>query len=252
MNRKFGLSQHRCQTNQPSRVTKFTLIVLLTWEDWIDFSGRWQAGKARDSGIATIFFRAQRIQFVRQHAVLGPQKTFMDKVRFSCPRCSTVMQTGADRVGASVACPQCRHEFKLVDHPSSGGDSAPQVDVDAPTMAPGHAAASGASSSSPISQPKPSPLPPGYGQSAGSSTGGSSWSPSPSSSPAYMGGASQPSGFRCPYCGTNQPPVWRSEVSQLGWVVFAILLVTTCVFCFVGLFMRNRYRVCSQCRVRLE
>ncbi|MEL7496611.1 MAG: LITAF-like zinc ribbon domain-containing protein [Planctomycetota bacterium] len=59
-------------------------------------------------------------------------------------------------------------------------------------------------------------------------------------------------GFACPYCRTTQPPVWKSEVSQSGWIVFAILLITTCFFCWVGLLMRNNYRVCSQCKVRLD
>ena len=58
--------------------------------------------------------------------------------------------------------------------------------------------------------------------------------------------------FACPYCQTTNPPIWKSEVSTVGWIVFAVLLVTTCVFCFVGLFIKNRYRVCSNCRVRLE
>ena len=56
---------------------------------------------------------------------------------------------------------------------------------------------------------------------------------------------------RCPYCQTKRPPTWKSEVSQVGWIVFAILLITTCVFCFVGLFIRDKYRICSQCKIRL-
>ena len=58
--------------------------------------------------------------------------------------------------------------------------------------------------------------------------------------------------YSCPYCQTHAPPIWKSEVSQIGWIVFAILLVTTCVFCFAGLLIRDRYRVCSQCKMRLE
>lgn len=177
----------------------------------------------------------------------------MDKVRFACPRCSTVMQTGADRVGSQVACPQCRHAFKLVDHPDSGAESAPQVDVDAPTLAPGQSHTSLVPEGYDTPPTKPHFAPSAdYPSSGSGSAATGSWAPVGAAQPLYATGRENGHGFRCPYCGTTHPPVWRSEVSQLGWVIFAILLVTTCVFCFVGLFVRNRYRVCSQCRVRLE
>ena len=34
--------------------------------------------------------------------------------------------------------------------------------------------------------------------------------------------------YRCPYCGTNQPPFTVSKISSGGWVVFALMLL----FCF--------------------
>jgi DNA-directed RNA polymerase subunit M/transcription elongation factor TFIIS len=160
----------------------------------------------------------------------------MEKVRFSCPRCNTVMQAAADRVGGEVGCPQCQHRFVLVENESPNhatrdfGTSA----ADAPTMPP-----SGTRGSNELNFAQPKP--------------GSSSSTPMGSSPYPVG--SPPAHhhrFVCPYCQTTHPPIWKSEVSPIGWIVFAVLLVTTCFGCFIGLFIRDRYRVCSQCRVRLD
>ncbi len=159
----------------------------------------------------------------------------MDKVRFSCPRCNTVMQAAADRVGGEVGCPQCQHRFVLVENESRdqstldfGGSAA-----EAPTMPPSDTFRSSdvqpAKSSNPYSSPESSQF---------------SYSPGMAGMPQTR--------FVCPYCQTTRPPIWKSEVSPIGWIVFAVLLVTTCFGCFIGLFIRDRYRVCSQCRVRLD
>jgi hypothetical protein len=55
------------------------------------------------------------------------------------------------------------------------------------------------------------------------------------------------SGYRCPYCKTTTPPVFRSQVSVVGWIVFVILLVTTCILCFIGLLIKEDVRVCPEC-----
>ena len=158
----------------------------------------------------------------------------MDKVRFACPRCRTIMQTDVDKVGYDVACPHCAHRFRIVES-------------EQPTTAPNSATAP---SPGPMGGAEAATIPPqkGIGKPA-----------SPATSPAghtYGAAASPPAGgtstgYACPYCQTTAPPIWKSEVSQVGWIVFAILLVTTCVFCFAGLFIRDKYRVCSRCKVRL-
>ena len=78
----------------------------------------------------------------------------MDKVRFSCPRCNTVMQAAADRVGGEVGCPQCQHRFVLVENESPdqptrdfGGSAA-----EAPTMPPSDTFRSGDVRSAPVRQ----------------------------------------------------------------------------------------------------
>lgn len=174
----------------------------------------------------------------------------MDKVRFACPRCQTIMQTGAEKVGYDVACPHCAHRFRLVDSGDSGSPerSDPLSADDASTLPPSsfpkpavgdlggiNAGSSGAVQSPYTHKPTPHPI----------ASGGAS--PVVGSYPT----SSVQQGFCCPYCHTNQPPIWKSEVSQIGWIVFAVLLVTTCVCCFIGLFIRDRYRICSQCKIRL-
>ena len=58
--------------------------------------------------------------------------------------------------------------------------------------------------------------------------------------------------YRCPYCGTNQPPFTVSKISSGGWIVFALMLL----FCFplfwIGLLMKETSQVCPQCRVALN
>lgn len=176
----------------------------------------------------------------------------MDKVRFACPRCQTLMQTGAEKVGYDVACPHCAHRFRLVEsgEPRPASQDASSLSGDAATLPP-------------TSIPQPSKqfsMESNDGLRSGSSGAVNSPYPYPTSHVDSGRGApvvshfpsSIPqSGFCCPYCQTTRPPVWKTEVSQIGWIVFAILLVTTCVFCFVGLFIRDKYRVCSQCKIRL-
>ena len=158
-------------------------------------------------------------------------------MRFACPRCRTVMQTGAEKVGYDVACPHCSHRFRLVE-PETSPDSDPAgvVDREAATLPPmpSSPSSSGSWENRPVA--KPAPL-----------------MPNPVSSQVPISGGPSPGvgTYACPYCGTHDPPIWKSEVSTIGWIVFAVLPVTTCVFCFVGLFIRDQYRVCSRCRVRL-
>ena len=58
-------------------------------------------------------------------------------------------------------------------------------------------------------------------------------------------------GPSCPYCGSRARPIYRQQVSQAGWVVFALLLVFTIIFCFIGLFMTEEVRICPDCGARI-
>lgn len=151
----------------------------------------------------------------------------MEKVRFSCPRCQTIMQTAAEKVGYDVACPHCSHRFGLVepDLPAKTSTKA-DIGLDA-TIGPsvGDKAISGSTNS--------------FGKTSRVFT------------PTVAPPAFRPVGFQCPYCQTTRTPISRSEVSQVGWLVFVVLLITTCFGCVVGLFIRDNYRQCAQCKIRL-
>ena len=54
-------------------------------------------------------------------------------------------------------------------------------------------------------------------------------------------------GFRCPFCKSDERPEVRSQISTGGWVVFAALLLVCPPLFFVGLLMKEEYRVCADC-----
>jgi DNA-directed RNA polymerase subunit M/transcription elongation factor TFIIS len=169
----------------------------------------------------------------------------MDKVRFACPKCQTIMQTGAEKIGYDVACPHCQHRFRLIES-SDPSVNKPAGEIrnsqDDTTMPPSSSpmGANSSGSTESYATRKRSPL----ASSPAAVTPGTAAAIPVSTPPPQAG-------FCCPYCQTKRPPTWKSEVSQVGWIVFAILLITTCVFCFVGLFIRDKYRICSQCKIRL-
>lgn len=156
----------------------------------------------------------------------------MDKVRFACPRCQTLMQTQAEKVGHDVACPHCSHRFRLVE---------PEPSIGAPTrtdLSDGIDFGLEATNDRPVDKIAV----PGATNSFGATKG---------FAPVATSSAFRPVGFQCPYCQTTRSPIMRSEISQMGWLVFVVLLVTTCFGCVVGFFIRDKYRECSQCKIRL-
>jgi hypothetical protein len=57
--------------------------------------------------------------------------------------------------------------------------------------------------------------------------------------------------YSCWSCGTTDPPVARSRLLTLGWVVFTLLLVSTGVLCWLGLLIREQVQVCPRCGLRV-
>lgn len=77
-------------------------------------------------------------------------------------------------------------------------------------------------------------------------------------SPTYSG-HSNPSrphgsgiGFRCPFCQSTVPPRVRHKISTAGWVIFVVLLLVCFPFCLIGLFIKEDYRVCRSCGIKLD
>jgi DNA-directed RNA polymerase subunit RPC12/RpoP len=66
----------------------------------------------------------------------------------------------------------------------------------------------------------------------------------------YVGGVMGPV-LRCPYCGNNAPAITNSKISTGGWVTFVVLLIIFFPLCWIGLLMKEQYRVCSRCGSRI-
>ena len=58
--------------------------------------------------------------------------------------------------------------------------------------------------------------------------------------------------FQCPLCHTNVPPRVGRKISTTGWVVFVLLtcFLITIPFCWIGLLIKEDYRVCSMCGMK--
>lgn len=61
-----------------------------------------------------------------------------------------------------------------------------------------------------------------------------------------------PAHFRCPYCGTDAPPLVAQRISTAGWVVFAAMLIFCFPLFFIGLLIKEEYSQCSWCRASLS
>lgn len=172
----------------------------------------------------------------------------MAKVRFSCPRCQAVMQTAEEKIGFDIACPQCNYQFTLIE-PGSG-DSRSDSDVrNAGPKEAGNRFSGNPSSGvdetqqwnhSPVRDTSPEKPANPYSSPVSSST---------VIPPIYQGNAAD--AFCCPFCQTRHPPIWRSEISTAGWITFVVLLICTCFFFWVGFLIRDKYLICSVCKVRL-
>lgn len=55
----------------------------------------------------------------------------------------------------------------------------------------------------------------------------------------------------CPFCGCTQPAIPKNEISQGGWILFAVLAVVFLPLCWIGLLMSDTYYACYDCGARL-
>lgn len=64
--------------------------------------------------------------------------------------------------------------------------------------------------------------------------------------------SSRGGGFRCPYCDTDRKPASHSKITTGGWITFWVLFAFLCwPVCWVGLMMRENYRQCRGCGMKL-
>lgn len=71
--------------------------------------------------------------------------------------------------------------------------------------------------------------------------------PAPQFAPQFA-----PHRFRCPFCGSEQPPVVAQRISTGGWIVFAAMILFCFPLFFIGLLIKEEYRQCSWCRASLS
>jgi len=58
--------------------------------------------------------------------------------------------------------------------------------------------------------------------------------------------------YRCPNFGTTTLPIIERRISTAGWITFALLLVFTFIFFWIGLLMKQDVSVCPVCRATLS
>ena len=61
--------------------------------------------------------------------------------------------------------------------------------------------------------------------------------------------------FSCPFCKSSAGPYARSKISQAGWVVFIIMLITCIGWLFLWIpliFMKEEHRFCRHCNMQLS
>jgi len=69
--------------------------------------------------------------------------------------------------------------------------------------------------------------------------------------PSAFGTPVQSVGFECPFCHSRNPPIVHSKVSTAGWVIFVLLLLSCFPLCIIGLMMKEQFRVCESCGIKL-
>lgn len=58
--------------------------------------------------------------------------------------------------------------------------------------------------------------------------------------------------YHCPRCGSSYLPVIDRRISTAGWIVFSALLVTTLIFFWIGLLLKEDVAICPVCRSRVS
>src|SRR6185295_6183709 len=77
------------------------------------------------------------------------------------------------------------------------------------------------------------------------------WTPPRPAVPIQPVYAPPPGFFGCPFCHSTYPPHVMQRIFSAGWVVFVVLLLTCLPLCWIGLLIKENYRVCASCRMLL-
>ncbi len=143
-----------------------------------------------------------------------------------CPECKVNLKVGDDRAGETIKCPKCDASIRV---PLSAPPTRP------PAPPPARAASRGEDEDE--SRRRGRVLPEGREVPSRREVD--------EEEPRRAGGTRR---FRCVRCGSTATPQVMRRVSKAGWIVFVLLAVFTCfIFSWIGLFMREDYRVCPDC-----
>src|SRR5918912_3657863 len=68
--------------------------------------------------------------------------------------------------------------------------------------------------------------------------------PRPQAVEAYTPPGAATGGYRCPNCGSTNPPIAEKRISTEGWIVFCALLIFCLPLFWIGLLMKEERRLC--------
>ena len=138
----------------------------------------------------------------------------------ACPECDKQLQVPEDLLSKHVQCPSCQHTFVAASKDVSERPDEKRSGVSSKRSNKGEDA---------MVRP--------------------SRDRDDEESDADRGG--RRSRFRCPFCGSRELPDTRSQISAAGWVGFVVMLLFCFPFFWVGLLIKEEYRVCQECGSKL-
>ena len=136
-----------------------------------------------------------------------------DSFLFRCPACDAKLMVSETRRGQQVQCPKCMEDMIMPSKPTHPGSA---LDVERAEDV----------EVSDLDRPN---------------TNNSGRSPEPESR----------FGFQCPFCQSKSPPLIKKQISTAGWIVFVGLVIACFPLSLIGLFIKEEYRVCGSCGIKL-
>lgn len=132
---------------------------------------------------------------------------------FECPNCLTRYTVSDDKAGRSTSCAKCRHKMKVPEPELQFADDHVTASANWQTDTPSRRVVV--------------------------------------REEVTVREESRRRGYECPFCGSDSFFLEKTRVSTAGWVTFCIVLLLFFPLCWVGLLIREPYRVCGSCGSRL-
>lgn len=190
-------------------------------------------------------------------------------MQMPCPQCRKPVAIPEGMPGQQVICQSCLTQFQVPNAGMQGGQQLPpdqQNPAFPPTAQPQPNPQTPLAGGQPpqgqyVSQQPSSPLPTSVPPTAPQIEGMPGTVPvgPPSSRPDWMVERREGidlqqtlgQGFQCPHCSTTQPPRVEEKTSAAGWVLFVALLFVCLPLCWLGILVKESYKVCNGCGSKL-